>query len=160
MRSYSGEQLVRYLEQANRHYCDFSFPNIERHFLSLVRVSGADSNVPQIYSFFQGVKEQVIQSHESDMATWVPALLRLERGEGAVAAVVAHVPDSSAVNDAVNDLVAMFVRMLSGSAEPNLTYAVLTSLSNLARDVRQNNRIRDRILIPLYRELVSNMHVD
>lgn len=160
LRSYSGERLVHYLEQANRHYCDFSFPNIERHFLSLVRVSGTDSNVQQIYSFFQGVKEQVILSHESDMSTWVPALLSLERGDGVVPAVASHVPDSSAVNDAVSDLVAMFVRMLSGSVEPNLAYAVLTSLSNLARDVRQNNRIRDRILVPLYLELVSNQNAD
>ena len=155
-RTYSVERLVKYLEQVNRQYQQFSLPNIERHFQSLIRVSGADSNVPQIYDFFLGVKDALLGAHTADMATWISDMLDRERESVSTVGVVAQVPDSSAVNDAVNDLVTMFVRMLSGSTEPNLTYAVLTALSNLARDVKQNNRIRDRILVPMYVEMISN----
>lgn len=161
LRSYSGERLVSYVEQVNRQYVEFSFPNIERHFMSLVRASGEGSNIPQIYAFFQDVKRTMLNAHAADMQTWIPVLLSVERGEPVSGdALDVQVPDSSAVNDSVNDLVAMFVRLLSGPAEPNLTYAVLTSLGNLARDVKQNNRIRDRILVPMYQEYVSNMQTD
>ena len=43
----------------------------------------------------------------------------------------------------------MFIIHLKGDFDNNLAYAVLTALVNLKKDIRQNNRIRNRILRPL-----------
>lgn len=146
---------VRYIADAHRYYEEFHFPNIERHFSLLMRASGPDNNLPLMLAFFNDFKRDLIERYRNDMSTWIPALVD---NVGGSAEPVARfdVDDSAAIDDRMNDLKLMYVKHLSGDTDPNLCYAVLTAISNLERDLRQNDRIRDRILIPLYRRLVNS----
>lgn len=153
LRSFCGEKIVHYLNEANRYYREFNLPNIERHFLSLIKSSGAQvNNLELILAFFLDIKKELLDAHDNDMRTWFQVLLAAERGD-ALPDELPEVADSTAINDRIADLKLMFVRHLKGYTEPNLTYAVLTAIVTFQRDVCQNNRIRDRILLPAYRSL-------
>ena len=41
------------------------------------------------------------------------------------------------------------VRHLCGQYNDNLAYAVIFAIGSIERDIRQHNRIRDRILTPI-----------
>lgn len=153
LRTFHASALVKYLTDAQRHCREFSLPNVERHFMSLVRASGSDNNLALMLDFFLEVKGDLLRQHADDAGSWMPALLALEAGGRDVALTGIPVAGIAAVEERLSDLKMMYVRHLSGTVEPNLCYAVLTGLVALERDVMQNGRIRDRILVPLYREL-------
>ncbi|MDE6491436.1 MAG: helix-turn-helix transcriptional regulator, partial [Muribaculaceae bacterium] len=148
LRSFHASALVKYLTDAHRHCREFSLPNVERHFMSLVKVSGSDNNLALMLDFFMEVKGDLLRQHAADSDSWMPALLALEAGGRDVALAGIPVAGSAAVEERLSDLKMMYVRHLSGNVEPNLCYAVLTGLVALERDVMQNGRIRDRILVP------------
>ena len=47
------------------------------------------------------------------------------------------------------DLKSIMVKHLSGDYDENLCYAVLFSICSLEKDIKQHNRIRNRILRPI-----------
>ncbi len=49
----------------------------------------------------------------------------------------------------------MFIMHLSGQYDLNLCYGVIVAIITLEKDIRQNNRIRNRILLPISRSLLS-----
>ena len=144
---------VRYIADAHKYYEEFHFPNIERHFSLLMRASALDTNLSLMLAFFNDFKRDLIERYRNDMSTWIPALV--DKANGCDNPVVRFdIDDSAAIDDRMNDLKLMYVKHLSGDTDTNLCYAVLTAISNLERDLRQNDRIRDRILVPLYRQLL------
>jgi regulator of cell morphogenesis and NO signaling len=53
------------------------------------------------------------------------------------------------------------VKHLSGDYDDNLCYAVLFAISSLEKDIKQHNRIRYRILVPMVKTLERiEQHVD
>ena len=53
------------------------------------------------------------------------------------------------IEEKLNDLKNLFILHLSGSYDVNLCYAVIFALYSLEKDIRQHNRIRNRILRPM-----------
>ena len=52
------------------------------------------------------------------------------------------------VEEKISDLKSMFIIHLTGNYDPNLCLAVLFALVSLEKDIKQNNRIRSRVLYP------------
>lgn len=152
LRSFCATTLTRYLHQTNEAYLHISLPNIERHFKSLMSVSGSDNNLSIIYDFFHELKADIISRIERDKI-WFAEIAEMEsmiadKGLSLPYELNVQTVDTS-VADKLHDLKSMFIRHLTGSYDPNLCYAVIVSVIALEKDVRQNDRIRNRILSPL-----------
>ena len=103
-------------------------------------------------SFFNEVKCELLKRIADDNGRWFPDVLALEqRSEGYIVGSKIEQFDegSDTIEDKIDDLINMLIIHLKGDFDNNLAYAVLTALVNLKKDIRQNNRIRNRILRPL-----------
>lgn len=105
-----------YLTKTSEYYCKSQLPNIERHLGVLVRSGGENKNLSLIERYFEEFKTQLLSY------------------------------DGLRDDSQITDLVSIMIRHLSGDYDANLAYAVIFALSSLAHDVRQNNRIRKRIV--------------
>ena len=156
--SFSASKMIDYLRKTNSHYEQFQIPNIERHFHFLISKSDpANSNLGLMLSFFNEVKSELLSRIANDNKHWFPRVISMEQ----------HTPwaidseidgfdeEDDNIEDKINDLVNMLVIHLKGGVDNNLAYAVLTSLVGLKKDIRQNNRIRNRILRPLEQALAA-----
>lgn len=148
--------LLDYLEKTDRYYSGILLPNIERHFsllLSKSEVKDERSNLFLLKQFFTEVKEEMIGVINTDLSIWFP-LLRNGYGLSHVAADIRKPYDNHLLEEKLSDLINFFVIHLRGEYDHNLCVAVVSALVTLEKDVKQNNRIRDRILKPLCQELL------
>ena len=121
----TAEKLKDYLNKTDNYYQMVLLPNIERHFSRLMVTehgNPAASNLPLLFNFFKEIKGEMTGDKY-----WDHALLE----------------------EKISDLVRMFVKHLRGENDPNLCVGVVTALWTLAKDIRQNNRIRERLLNPI-----------
>ena len=156
--SFEAHLIVDYLKKTNQTYLQFQLPNIERHLHLLISKSDAqNSNLLIIMKFFSEVKVQLMKRIDDDKNRWFPEILALENSEGnkVESTVMAFDESNDSIEDKINDLISMFVVHLTGDYDINLGQAVLLALDSLKKDIAQNNRIRKRILMPLYQALAS-----
>lgn len=156
--SFEAHLIVDYLKKTNQTYLQFQLPNIERHLHLLISKSDAqNSNLLIIMKFFSEVKAQLMKRIDDDKNRWFPEILALENSEGnkVESTVRAFDESNDSIEDKINDLISMFVVHLTGDYDINLGQAVLLALDSLKKDIAQNNRIRKRILMPLYQALAS-----
>lgn len=156
--SFEAHLIVDYLKKTNQTYLQFQLPNIERHLHLLISKSDAqNSNLLIIMKFFSEVKAQLMKRIDVDKNRWFPEILALENSEGnkVESTVMAFDESNDSIEDKINDLISMFVVHLTGDYDINLGQAVLLALDSLKKDIAQNNRIRKRILMPLYQALAS-----
>lgn len=156
--SFEAHLIVDYLKKTNQTYLQFQLPNIERHLHLLISKSDAqNSNLLIIMKFFSEVKAQLMKRIDDDKNRWFPEILALENSEGnkVESTVMAFDESNDSIEDKINDLISMFVVHLTGDYDINLGQAVLLALDSLKKDIAQNNRIRKRILMPLYQALAS-----
>ncbi len=156
--SFEAHLIVDYLKKTNQTYLQFQLPNIERHLHLLISKSDAqNSNLLIIMKFFSEVKAQLMKRIDDDKNRWFPEILALENSEGnkVESTVMAFDESNDSIEDKINDLINMFVVHLTGDYDINLGQAVLLALDSLKKDIAQNNRIRKRILMPLYQALAS-----
>lgn len=158
--SFRAHLIVDYLKKTNQSYIQFQLPNIERHLSLLISKSDSTgSNLLIIMNFFREVKAELMQRIYDDDNRWFPEIMALEQQCGTVpdSPLSTHVIDTQdAIEDKVNDLISMFVIHLKGDYDMNLGQAVLLALDSIKKDIAQNNRIRFRILLPLYQALITN----
>ena len=98
------------------------------------------------------MKGELLKRIADDNSRWFPEVLALEHNTDGCATdtrVEQFDEGSDTIEDKIDDLINMFIIHLKGDFDNNLAYAVLTALVNLKKDIRQNNRIRNRILRPL-----------
>lgn len=146
--------IVEYLRKTDNHYLQHQLPIIQRHFRLLIERSGSNNNLDLMLSFFNELKEDIEKRISFDFKEWFPAINLILSGE---ATPVIFVPtDSEIIEDKLNDLKNMFITHLTGNYDTNLCYAVIASIISLENDIRQNNRIRDRIVLKLYNNLINN----
>ena len=155
---FSASLIIRYLEQTNTYYEQFQLPNIERHFKPLLSMCDEpNSNLPLMHRFFSEVREAMLKRIHEDRHRWFPEVLDLERHVLTVreTSITGFDDGPDSIEDKLSDLITMFVVHLTGNYDHNLGYAVLSALDNLHKDVVQNNRIRNRILLPLAQALTQ-----
>lgn len=154
LKSFCASTIVSYLEKTYNYYLHFQLPNIERHFASLIMRSGDNNNLGLMKRFFDELKGDIINRINHDSQQWFPEISAL--GNGAKKSDIV-IDDSTSILDKLNDLKNMFIRHLTGNYDLNLCYGVINAIILLEKDIRQNDRIRNRILLPLFQSL---QHLD
>lgn len=139
LKSFCASTIISYLEKTYNYYLNFQLPNIERHFASLIMRSGDNNNLGLMKRFFDELKGDIINRINHDTQQWFPEIKSSN----------IKIDNSTSILDKLNDLKSMFILHLSGSYDLNLCYGVISAIILLEKDIRQNDRIRNRILIPL-----------
>lgn len=155
--TFKASTIVNYLEQTNNYYIHFHLPVIERHFGLLISKSDpANNNLGLMLKFFIEVKQQLLDRIADDRDRWFPAILEAEATATAIETFIRpDEGDVDTVEDKLTDLINMMVIHLSGNYDGNLALAVLMALVSLKNDLVQNNRIRNRLLRPMFHVLIG-----
>lgn len=153
--AFNAGDVVDYLRKTNNSYLRNQLPNIERHFAALISRSDSNNNLPLLFNFYREVKTEIERRIDSDNQ-WFDAIISAEQSNSEVpVAGNAVQAESDSIEDKLSDLINMFVIHLRGDYDRNLCHAVLFAVISLEKDIRQNNRIRNRVLRPLVDALNS-----
>ena len=155
--AFNAGDVVDYLRKTNNSYLRNQLPNIERHFAALISRSDSNNNLPLLFNFYREVKTEIERRIDSDNQ-WFDAIISAEQSNSEVSVAGNAVQaESDSIEDKLSDLINMFVIHLRGDYDRNLCHAVLFAVISLEKDIRQNNRIRNRVLRPLADALNSCM---
>ncbi len=153
--AFNAGDVVDYLRKTNNSYLRNQLPNIERHFAALISRSDSNNNLPLLFNFYREVKTEIERRIDSDNQ-WFDAIISAEQSNSEVSVSGNAVQaESDSIEDKLSDLINMFVIHLRGDYDRNLCHAVLFAVISLEKDIRQNNRIRNRVLRPLVDALNS-----
>ena len=153
--AFNAGDVVDYLRKTNNSYLRNQLPNIERHFAALISRSDSNTNLPLLFNFYREVKTEIERRIDSDNQ-WFDAIISAEQSNSEVSVAGNAVQaESDSIEDKLSDLINMFVIHLRGDYDRNLCHAVLFAVISLEKDIRQNNRIRNRVLRPLVDALNS-----
>lgn len=153
--AFNAGDVVDYLRKTNNSYLRNQLPNIERHFAALISRSDSNNNLPLLFNFYREVKTEIERRIDSDNQ-WFDAIISAEQSNSEVSVAGNAVQaESDSIEDKLSDLINMFVIHLRGDYDRNLCHAVLFAVISLEKDIRQNNRIRNRVLRPLVYALNS-----
>lgn len=144
--AFSMEMTVDYLRKTSMFYRQVQLPNIDRHFNSLIERSGTDNNLQMLQKFYSEMKCQLEQCLIEEEG-YVSGIMKGAHVSGIDSIVGAY----GEVEERLHDLLTFFVVHLRGNYDRNLCMAVVTAVFSLEKDIRQNNRIRNRILLPMLR---------
>ncbi len=147
--TFSLEKTIDYLHTTSLFYQRVQMPNIERHFNSLMQRSGNDNNLGLLLHFFAEMKTQLADCIEYDEKVFYPSLRKGVVPPDLDRMVSGH----SEVEEKLHDLLYFFVVHLTGGYDENLCVAVISAVFMLEKDYCQNNRIRNRILLPMVEKL-------
>lgn len=147
--TFTLEKTVDYLEKTSRYYLKVQLPNIDRHFSSLLALSGTDNNLAFLQTFFVEMRNQLTETLGYEEGVVFPALKSGEMPPDITRLAASH----SEVEEKLHDLLYFFVVHLHGNYDRNLTTGVVSAVYALKRDYSQNNRIRTRILFPAIAEM-------
>lgn len=142
--AFSAKDVTDYLRMTNNSYLRNQLPNIERHFNALISHSDANNNLPLLFNFYREVRSE-IERRVADDNRWFDEIASAENGSRQPS----QPADTDSIEEKLSDLINMFVIHLRGDYDRNLCHAVLFAVISLEKDVRQNNRIRNRVLRPL-----------
>lgn len=143
--TFSLEMMIDYIRKTSMYYRHIQIPNIDRHFQSLILRSGNDNNLQMLRRFYDDMKAQLVRCLDCEEKI----LMSLSSGSGDIVDSVPLVDGYREVEEKLHDLLTFFVVHLQGDYDRNLCMAVVSAIFSLEKDIRQNNRIRNRILIPL-----------
>lgn len=153
--AFNAGDVVDYLRKTNNSYLRNQLPNIERHFAAFISRSDSNNNLPLLFNFYREVKTEIERRIDSDNQ-WFDAIISAEQSDSEVSVAGNAVQaESDSIEDKLSDLINMFVIHLRGDYDRNLCHAVLFAVISLEKDIRQNNRIRNRVLRPLVDALNS-----
>lgn len=157
LKSFHVSQIVDYLTKTNTYYQHSQLPNIERHLRSLIASGGGEnSHLALIGRFFDQFKASLLASIAYDTQEWFPYCLSLTTENERPDHRPAQAPPAGETAGQLGDLRSILVRHLSGQYDDNLAYAVIFAIGSIERDIRQHNRIRNRILTPIIDALLCH----
>lgn len=153
LKSFCATQIVDYLTLTNTYYQQFQIPNIERHFNSLINQSDSDNNNLELMKqFFEELKKELLARIEKDRTLWFPAIraaAEVLHGESYGDHIRYDHDEADSLEEKLDDLKSLFVIHLRGEYDLNLCHGVIFALYSLEKDIKQHNRIRNRILRPI-----------
>lgn len=144
----TADMIADYLEKTDEYYRRIQLPNIERHFGALLEGGDGGGNLAMLCGFFEQFRRELTSRVDADCQQLFPAI-RGERPAMTPDEVSALLDTDFAIEEKLADLESFFVIHLRGDCNANLCVAVVSAIFALGRDLRQNNRIRQRILRPL-----------
>ena len=152
--------IIDYLTKTNHYYQRHQLPNIERHLRSFLSMSDPDNNsLTLIEKIFNSFKEKLLGRIKNDEKVWFPYCLSLRNqsnDEGVTIDIKQSEDDDDSIEALLTDLRHIMIKHLSGEYDINLCHAVIFAVSTLAKDIKQHNRIRFRILLPMVEEMRNN----
>lgn len=158
MESFSVANLIDYLNKTNTYYEKNVLPNIERHFSFLIAKStSANNNLVIMRQFFDEVKGELLQRIANDRNQWFPDVVNKNQPHpDRIGNLEDYKEANDPIEDKIDDLINMLVIHLKGDYDHNLGYAVIVAIFSLKKDIKQNNRIRNRILRPISQALSTS----
>ena len=148
--SFGVAEIIDYLRKTNNSYIQFQLPNIERHFGALISRSDKNNNLPLLLNLYNEVKEEIVKRINNDNKWFSEILTCVKDISGSISIQIEIAPElENSIEDKLSDLINMFVIHLRGEYDANLCHAVLFAIISLEKDIKQNNRIRNRILYPI-----------
>lgn len=121
-----------YLKQTDAYYAHALIPNIEKHLNAFISLSDPNNKqLTLISKLFQKFKLELLN--------------RINNG-------ILDDDDSQVL---LFDLKNILIKHISGNFNENLCYAVIFSVDSLLNDLSKHNRIRDKILKPMIRNLAD-----
>ncbi len=148
---FSASEIVDYLSKTNSYYQHNVLPNIDRHFSFLIaKAPSRNNNLIIMKQFFDEVKSELLQRINNDSDCLFPTVASHSTTciHHCCDAVTNH-DCTDTIEDKINDLINMLVVHLRGDYDHNLGFAVVFAVFSLKKDIKQNNRIRNRILRPI-----------
>lgn len=147
-------QIVDYLTKTNLYYLHSQLPNIERHLRLFISASDPNNeSLVLIGKLFDAFKNRLLKRIETDEKEWFPHIVNLCEKQIKNKTLTYHPTVLSDTEDTVEalltDLKHIIIKHLSGDYNENLCYAVIFAINTLYADIKQHNRIRYRILIPI-----------
>ncbi len=143
--TFSLEMIIDYIRKTSTYYRHVQLLNIDRHFHSLIERSGEANNLQMLQRFYADMKGQLEWCLDSEEQIFG----EISTDSSMPVKSDAIVDGYREVEEKLHDLLTFFVVHLRGDYDRNLCMAVVTAIFSLEKDIRQNNRIRNRILIPL-----------
>ena len=162
LKMFHVSQIIDYLDKTNQYYLRYQLPNIARHTHSFITQSTpVNATLGLIGRFFASFEEQLTRRIHEDEQEWFPYCLALSRcleeNPTFDADTPFAIPDEPVLDDPIEALLAdlkrIMIKHLSGAYNENLCYAVIFAISSLEKDIKQHNRIRNRILKPMVKEM-------
>ena len=159
LKSFCAAQIVDYLTQTNAFYKQFQIPNIERHFNSLIQKSNnGNNNLELMKQFFDELKKELLTRIENDQNHWFPTIKAAAESlhsEYYGNPIAQDAQESDTLEEKLDDLKSLFVIHLKGEYELNLCHGVIFAIYSLEKDIKQHNRIRNRILRPMANAMIE-----
>lgn len=159
LQTFHTTQIIDYLTKTNHSYQQYQIPNIERHLGSFISMSApGNQTLGLIGKFFSSFREELTARIEKDEKVWFPYCLSLSKklndyheanGTKKSLHLNSEVRTEDVIEALLADLKSIMVKHLSGEYNENLCYAVIFAISSLEKDIKQHNRIRYRILMPM-----------
>lgn len=159
LQTFHTTQIIGYLTKTNHYYQRYQIPNIERHLGSFISMSApGNPTLGLIGKFFSSFRDELTARIEKDETVWFPYCLSLSKKlneyhetNGTIEALRldSEVRTEDTIEALLADLKSIMIKHLSGEYNENLCYAVIFAISSLEKDIKQHNRIRYRILMPM-----------
>lgn len=159
LQTFHTSQIIDYLSKTYSDYERHQLPNIERHLGSLIAMSEAAGNksLALIGKFFASFKTKLADRIAEDKNVWFPYCLNLSEKlgklqDGQKETFMLSLPEEQVDNSLealLTDLKSLMIKHISGEYNENLYYAVIFAIRSLEKDIRQQDRIRYRILSPM-----------
>lgn len=155
LQTFHISQLIDYLTKTNQDYLRYQLPNIERHLGYFIQQSPqGNQSLALIGRFFTSFKAELTARIQQDEERWFPYCQQLMRGNPLPICPenrqqLTGRPADDSIEALLADLKSIMVKHLTGAFDDNLCYAVLFAICSLEKDIKQHNRIRYRILLPM-----------
>ena len=154
LQTFQISQLIDYLTKTNQDYLRYQLPNIERHLGYFIQQSPqGNQSLALLGRFFASFKAELTARIREDEERRFPYCQQLMKGNPMAELPKDLQQTDQSVDDSIEallaDLKSIMVKHLTGAFDDNLCYAVLFAICSLEKDIKQHNRIRYRILLPM-----------
>jgi regulator of cell morphogenesis and NO signaling len=160
LQGFHVSQIVDYLTKTNHYYQRHQLPNIERHLRSFLSMSDPDNHsLTQIEKIFNSFKDILLRRIKNDEKEWFPSCLSISnplKNEVFTFKKNHSEETDDSIEALLADLKHIMIKHLSGEYDENLCHVVIFAVSILAKDIKQHNRIRFRILQPIVEGMKQN----
>lgn len=124
------ELVIEYLKQTDRYLIHAQLYNLEKHLNAFISISDPNNGqLKLIHKLFVEFKEELIKEIEQGMVKCDTPLALL------------------------TDLKSIIIKHISGNFNQNMCYAVIFTIDSFQRDLEKHNRIREKILQPMIKDL-------